>query len=412
MNRREPNAFDKLARSLPWLLRYPLWRAAESARRITEESGARRLIFVVANHFEPAWNGTREGLGLDAQLARLEDWHLEARLTAAAIRDGDGASFRHTNFYPAEQYDRRLLEGLAEMQAEGLGEVEVHLHHGVDRPDDPINLRHTLEEFRDRLAYEHNCLSRLNGAGPPMYAFVHGNWALANSAGGQYCGVDSEMQILSETGCYADFTLPATYTRAQVPRINAIYQCGNPLDERAPHRSGPNLRVGARAVGPILITGPTVFDWRRRKRGIPVPRIDDGVVTASYPLDLGRLRHWQSAGVGVRGRPEWVFIKLHCHGFFRSDQEITIGEPMRRFLEDVLELSERSAGFKVLFATAREAFNIAMAAVEGRSGEPGLYRDYQLRQIMQESKNASAQQSYLPDPLGVGAAAAHLEQGK
>ena len=85
---------------------------------------------------------------------------------------------------------------------------------------------------------------------------------------------------------------------------------------------------------------------------------------------------------------------------------------MRRFLEDVLELSERSAGFKVLFATAREAFNIAMAAVEGRSGEPGLYRDYQLRQIMQESKNASAQQSYLPDPLGVGAAAAHLEQGK
>jgi len=73
MNKKEPSAFDKLARSLPWLLRYPLWRAAESARRITEESGARRLIFVVANHFEPAWNGTREGLGVDAQLARLED---------------------------------------------------------------------------------------------------------------------------------------------------------------------------------------------------------------------------------------------------------------------------------------------------------------------------------------------------
>ena len=48
-----------------------------------------------------------------------------------------------------------------------------------------------------------------------MYAFVHGNFALANSAGGRYCGVDEEMQILAETGCYADMT--RTYVVGEPP---------------------------------------------------------------------------------------------------------------------------------------------------------------------------------------------------
>src|SRR4029450_7195951 len=111
------------------------------------------------------------------------------------------------------------------------GEVEVHLHHGVERPDTPDSLRRSLTEFRDILAQRHNCPSRLNGSGFPMYAFVHGNLALANSAGGQFCGVDSEMQILADTGCYADFTLPSAPGRTQVPRINAVSQCGYPLTE-------------------------------------------------------------------------------------------------------------------------------------------------------------------------------------
>jgi hypothetical protein len=164
------------------------------------------------------------------------------------------------------------------------------------------------------------------------------------------------MQILAQTGCYADFTLPSIDSRAQVARINAIYQCGNPLSTRAPHRSGPDLKVGDEVTLPILITGPLVFDWHHQKPGLPVPRMDDGVLGEHYPLDLARLRNWQSAGISVR-----------------------------RFMESVLELSDKSGSFKVHFATAREAFNIVMAAIDGREGEPGEYRDYQLRQIMQGS---------------------------
>jgi hypothetical protein len=217
-----------------------------------------------------------------------------------------------------------------------------------------------------------------------MYAFVHGNWALANSAGGKFCGVDSEMQILADTGCYADFTLPSAPDRSQVPRVNSIYQCGRPLTEARPHRSGPGLKLGDKPVLPIIFTGPLVFDWSRRKQGLPIPRLDDGALAQNYPLSLDRFSRWRSARVIVEGRPEWVFIKLYSHGFFEWDQDLMIGEQMKRFMNEVLELGDRTGEFKIHFASAREAFNMVMAAVDGHGGEPGRYRDYRLRQIMKE----------------------------
>jgi hypothetical protein len=341
------------------------------------------LIFTIANHFEPSWTETGALLGLDTQITRLEKWCEQARSIGRAVLDSDGTQFRHTNFYPAEQYHRPLLERLAELEREGFGEVEIHLHHGVEQPDTASNLRRALEEFRDRLAEDHHCLSRMEGSQMPRYAFVHGNFALANSAGGKYCGVDEEMQILAETGCYLDLTLPSAPDRSQVPRLNAIYECGHPLDEARPHRSGPSLRVGQqRPQLPVLLTGPLSFDWGRRKKGLPVPRLDDSSVAANYPPSLARLARWRAANIHVEGRPEWLFIKLFCHGFFDGDESVVIGDEMRRFLEDALELSERTREFKLHFASARESFNIAMAAVDGHRGDPHLHRDYLLHSIM------------------------------
>jgi hypothetical protein len=268
------------------------------------------------------------------------------------------------------------------MQAAGFGEVEIHLHHGIEAPDTPDNLRRILVEFRDVLAQEHKCLSRAPEDDMPRYAFVHGNLALANSAGGRYCGVDSELQILAETGCYADLTMPSAPDRTQVSRINAIYQCGHPLNEQSAHRSGPSLKLGDVPRLPVIFDGPLTLDWDRRKHGLPFPRIDNGALTSNYPLDFARLNRWRSARIGVLGRPDWVFIKLYCHGFFEYDQHATIGEGMRVFLQQMLEFAERTGEYKVHFASAREAFNMVIAAVDGRKGNPDDYRDYKLRQIM------------------------------
>ncbi len=385
------STLDKLAWSLPWLMRYPFWRAREFAGRTAAEKHApQHLVFIVANHFEPAWNEQGASLDWNQQLTQLDHWCEQARVIGEAVRDVDDTPFRHTNFYPAEQYHPRLLQRLSELQAEGFGEVEVHLHHGIEKPDTPENLRRTLVEFRDALADEHQCLSRLDDKGSPMYAFVHGNLALANSAGGKFCGVDSEMQILAETGCYADLTLPSAPDRTQVPRVNAIYQCGHPLHEAKPHRTGPSVRVGNEAPQlPIILTGPLVFNWQRRIKGLPVPRIDEGALVANQPLDMARLNRWRGARIHIEGRPEWVFIKLYCHGFFHFDQPSTIGDRIKQFWHEAFEQGERTGEYKIHFASAREAFNMILAATDGREGAPGLYRDYRLRQIMRRESHRS-----------------------
>jgi len=372
---------DKLRWSLPWLARYPFWRLQRTLRSVTEnESQITHVIFLVANHFEP-------GMGPQA-VARMENWSRLARDTGDAIRDHDSTPFRHTNFYPAEQYDKAVLKMLAELQADGYGEVEIHFHHGVDAPDTADNTRRALIEFRDILAHEHKCLSREENDETPRYGFVHGNWALANSSGGRFCGVDSEMQILKDTGCYADFTLPSVPYQSQVPRMNAIYECGYPLNAAVPHRSGRSVSVGRSPQLPLIFTGPLVFNWKRRLHGLPVPRVDDGALQQNYPLDLDRFKRWRGAGISVHGRPEWVFVKLYSHGFFMWDQDIMIGEQLKRFMREVLELADRTGKFKIHFASAREAYNMVMAAVDGAKGDPHAYRDYRLTQIMKGKPNA------------------------
>ena len=387
----DPGRFTKLAWSLPWVVRYPFWRARNIVRRIIDDSGPAHLIFVIANHFEPAYNEEPNEFGSlgvtlswETQMSLLQGWCRQARVSGKAVADHDGTPLRHTNFYPGEQYHPGLLDQLAELQADGFGEVEIHLHHGIDAPDTVDNLRRSLTEFRDVLAEEHKCLSHFDGDTRPRYAFIHGNWALANSNNNRYCGVDSEMQILADTGCYADLTLPSAPDRSQVPRINAIYQCGLPLNERVSHRKGPELKVGDVPQLPILLTGPLVFDFSRRRYGLPVPRLDNGVLSHNYPLTNYRFDQWRRANIGVRGRPDWVFVKLFCHGFLPGDESTVIGEDLTRFFGSLVELGEQSGSFKIHFATAREAFNIVMAAVDGRDGEPGLYREYRLRQIMSE----------------------------
>ncbi|HEX8638334.1 MAG TPA: hypothetical protein VF692_09745 [Pyrinomonadaceae bacterium] len=385
--------FNKLKSNLPWLARYPFARAGSFLERTAFER--KHVIFTVANHFEPGWGSS--SLDLDTQRRRLDEYFKTARETGEAVRDADGTKFRHTNFYPAEQYHPQLLETMAAMQAEDLGEVEIHLHHGVEKPDTAENLRKTLINFRDRLAAEHRCLSRFDGAGSPVYAFVHGNLALGNSAGGKMCGVDEELQILAETGCYADFTLPSAPDETQVPVINQIYECALPLSEKTPHRRGKRVEVsgknGNQPQLPLIFTGPLIFNWTRRVKGFPVPRIDDGALAANQPMDSARFRRWMSANITVKGRSDWIFVKLYCHGFFDYDRSACIGEDARRFFSEIVENGEKSGAYKVHFASAREAFNMVSAATEGAAGDPNDYRNYRLQTIMNENAAAKTNQA-------------------
>lgn len=341
--------------------------------------GKVHLIFALADHFEPAIipHDGRARAPLSEQISRVERWCAEYPTAVGDYRDADGRALLHTYFFPAEQYEREQVEILAEHCRSGWGEIEIHLHHGVDIPDTAGNTRRQLVEFRDALVANHGALCFLDGSGPPRYAFVHGNFALANSAGGYACGVDGEMQILADTGCYADFTMPAAASHpAQIGKINSLYECGLPLEKRSPHRKGRDLRAGRRApqIFPLNVQGPLLLDFDKNARN-GFLRIENAALTAANPPSLRRLSLWKKAAIAVRGRPDWIFIKLHCHSMDPTQRDAVMGGAMRRFLSELIAGSADRQEV-IHFATAREMVNIIWAACDGREGNPGDYRDY------------------------------------
>jgi hypothetical protein len=359
------------------------WLPAYAWQRLTRRpsGGQVHLIIALADHFEPAIvpDDGRARAPYEEQERRLERWCRDYPKLADPWRDGDGHPFKHTYFYPAEQYDRAHLDRLAESCAAGWGEVEIHLHHGTSAPDTAENTRRQLSEFRDILAHQHGCLSYLNGSGSPRYAFVHGNFALANSNQGRGCGVDSEMQVLADSGCYADMTMPAAaFHVAQTGKINSLYECGLPLDQRAPHRAGRDVERGcAPRIFPLMVQGPLLPDFAPPGRRIA---IENGALTGPNPPSLRRLRLWKQARISVQGRPDWLFIKLHCHSMDPTQEAAVLGEPVRRFLRELVEgAAQRNETLH--FVSAREMVNMIFAACDGREGNPGEYRDYQLQRV-------------------------------
>ena len=361
-----PDTARKALTSFRWL---PAYAWQHIVRR--PYAGPVHVILAIADHFEPGYAGA------SIRRERVAQWCGEYRRHMGGCRDVEGVRFRHTFFYPAEQYDASVIEPLVTHCREGWGEIEIHLHHGIQRPDTSENTRQILTGFRDALS-SHGCLSLCDGAGTPRYAFVHGNWALANSRSNSYCGVDDEMSILAETGCYGDFTLPSAPDRAQVSKINSLYECALPLSARAPHRRGRDLQAGRRpSTFPLILQGPLSlrFDgWRP-------PRIENSEVSGLNPPTVDRFRLWMRQAICVAGRPDWIFVKLHCHGLDPRDEPVMFGGAIRQFLQDLMDLSRNTKSFRPYFVTAREMANIALAACDGCEGEPGEFRDYRLRPI-------------------------------
>ena len=367
----------KAYRTMRWLPVYGWQRIARPRPR------AQHLVIALADHFEPAYlpENPSEFAPLSEQERRLERWCREYPKIFSAWRDADGRPFRHTYFYPAEQYVPSQIERLAEHCRDGWGEIEIHLHHGTSAPDTPENTRRALTEFRDILARQ-GCLSRWDGEGAPRYAFVHGNWALANSNGGRFCGVDSEMAILAETGCYADFTYPSAPDPSQIGKINSIYECALPLTERAPHRRGRDLQRGRTPeTFPLIVEGVLGLDFSRRIKGLPAPKIENSELTTMHPPTLERLRLWQQAAVTVKGQPDWLFAKLHCHGMNPDDESAMLGDSMQKFLRELSAWAQNGGEMSLHFVTTREMVNIILAACDGREGNPREFTDYKLRLI-------------------------------
>ncbi len=339
------------------------------------------LLLCVADHYEPM----RDGASPERADRRVAAWvHRYPRLFSR-FRDSDGCMPRHTFFYPIEEYDPAHLDELAALCRDGFGEVEVHLHQDRDHAD---NLRNTLARFKEILSSRHGLLARDRETGEVAYGFIHGNWALDNSRpDGRWCGVNNELDVLRETGCYADFTFPSYPSPTQPRTINAIYHAvDDPLRPRS-YETGVTAGAGpAPADSLMMIQGPLVLDWRKPRFGL-VPRVENGCLQSSQPPGAGRIDPWLEAGVRVPTRPDWVFVKLHTHGAVESNMDVLLGEPMLELHRELARRAKDDPNFHFHYVTAREMYNLARAAAEGWAGDVASARDYRLRCPVQAAAN-------------------------
>ena len=335
-------------------------------------SGPVHLILALADHFEPHSGNPSMEVGR----ARVASWVHDYRAALGAFRDADGLPPRHTFFYPVEDYVPEHLDTLGTFCREGFGEVEIHLHHDADTAE---NLRETLETAVQTLSDRHGLLARHRDTGNIAYGFVHGNWALNNARpDGRWCGVNDEIRILCETGCYADFTYPSAPSPTQPPTINRLYYARSKPHTPRGHDHGTKIGHGTAPEGSLmLITGPLGLNWRSRKWGV-LPRLENGCVQASQPATINRLELWLSARVQVPSRPDWYFVKLHAHGAPERDRECLLGPPMIEFHRELARRAELDPNFHVHYVTAREMYNLARAAESGWKGTIAEARDFEI----------------------------------
>lgn len=293
----------------------------------------KHIYVCLADHYEPYFGDADK----DYARSLVDKWVSEYRDIANRHTDSDGNHPRHSYFYPIEEYDEKIMDDLKGICNEGLGDVDIHLHHDDDTSE---NLLKTLNEFKE-LLFERHGLLRKDEDGNIVYGFIHGNWALANSRpDGKWCGVDNEIEVLVKSGCVFDMTMPSAPSNTQTKIINKIYfsKCdGKPKS----HDKGREVEVGRWAENEelLMIQGPLSFNWKNRKLGL-IPKIDSGELSYDCPPDLDRIKVWENCGVSIKGAEEHIFIKLYTHGLQVKN--------MKMFFDD--------GGFETLWSALEEEY--------------------------------------------------------
>lgn len=340
-----------------WFLRHLLSGKPLTARDV-ERLGTVDVMVLLVDHFEPGERKTDE-----IAAARVEKWCREYGAHVDDLRDSDGRRPQHTWFYRAEYPNPHCMRILSDQVFRGFGEVEFHLHHGND---DHASFSKRLS---DGLDYFNRYGAMLTAEADPQqrFAYIAGNWALDNGGGDDATsGCNTELLALRENGCYADFTFPAIGNKAQPRMVNTIYYAKDDPKPKSYDRGRP-LIVGGEPWGDLVIfQGPTSIDWR-------TGRVDDASLESPTPPAPPRLAAWLRSHVHVKERPEWVFLKLHCHGI--QSWDLYKSPRIRAMFEQMIQRWTRPP-FRLHFVNAREAYNIAKAAEAGCDGDAGEHRNH------------------------------------
>lgn len=331
-----------------------------SWRQRLGESAPTHVWLLITDHFEPYWGRPTESVAAE----RVARWTAGWPLIAARHRDSHGRSPQYSFFYPQEEYQPALLEQLAGMARASIADVEVHIHHGGEGE---AEFRRRIGTFT-RTLYDDHGLLRLR-RGVPSWAFIHGNWALDNShPEGLYCGLNNELSILQELGCYADFTMPAAPSPCQTRTVNSIYWATDDPARPKSHDSGVAVTPERmREPGLLMVQGPLTV--RRHQRRPWMPSVEVGELTAVDPATPHRVNRWLAAAPRVGTH---AFVKLHTHGA----QERTMNALLNGGLDNVFTMMRAECdrrGVSLGYVTAHQCSTIINALVDGSDPLAGLH---------------------------------------
>jgi hypothetical protein len=315
------------------------------------------LLVLFADHWEPS-----------TFYERADRWEEGYPRLADRHRDSEGRPLQHTWFYPVEQPYTYPLQVLQRLVQRGYGEVEVHFHH---RDDSRVSAGRKIDVGL-QLLQSYGFAKTITGE--TRFAFIHGNMHLDGS--GEYCGVTEELALLKEKGCFADFTFPALWEQSQPSHVNELrYVIDDPKPKS--YDSGQVVSVGSAPPpqGLLLFPGPLSVTYAGLSRLLL--GAEDGHLRAGVPMSTARVDRWVNTAVHVNGRPEWVFVKLWGHGAASDgDVEDLLDGSFDRALDYMEQRYNDRERYTLHYVTAREAYNVAMAAAAGMSGNPACYYDW------------------------------------
>ena len=338
-----------------WLPGYVSWLTHSDRPPV----GPVHILLLFVDHFEP---------GQDEQM--MDRWALDYPKIADRHHDSSGRVWQHTWFYPAEQPIDRNMQALRKLVGSGYGEAELHLHHFNDTEES------ARERFRKAVEWFQTYGFLKGDDGATHFGFIHGNWGLDNSRGNAFCGNNRELATLRDLGCFADFTFSSIFEESQPSSVNNIYEATDDAGPKSYDRGVP-LRVGVKPAGDLTIfQGPLLL--------VPTTRVsklffevENAEIHAAVPVTPRRIDAWVRADIHVQGRPEWRFVKIHTHG---AGVQADADEILGREMDDALTYLERNYNdgkkWVLHYVTAREAYNVARAAADGKDGDPVRYYDY------------------------------------
>ena len=283
---------------------------------------------MIGDHYEPLFGSPGDEAGLE----RVDLWRQEWPKIAGRHVDSDGRHPRYSFFFPEEEYRPQFLDPLAEMTHAGIADVEVHLHHDFDTPQNFID---RLSRFKETLRSRHGLMHEFQGQ--LGFGFIHGNWALDNSLpDGRWCGLNNEILLLRQLGCYADFTLPSAPSPAQTRTVNSIYWASDDPARPKSHDTGIPLRPGEPRRGDLLIIqGP--LGLRIGLDGRLKPRLDMGEIAGRDRPSVSRVKLWLRMAPRIGSH---IFVKLFTHGTQQRNSSALLGGDLDLLFQAVRSVCE------------------------------------------------------------------------